>query len=173
MTDQFTNQAEVEGDLVYVMHVDDSGASPVRTVLALVTKDDVNFETDEEENSINLASERRSRRYRTHNTATLSVQSLIAVDLEAMSQLGLVDTAADGELQFDNTSRRWLPSNDEYLEVGYGPDDDDTTYANLELVHRFEDVEVVNPTIDIGANPPLLAFDFWVNGTVYLDWTDA
>lgn len=173
MTDQFTNQAEVEGDLVYVMHVDDSGASPVRTVLALTTKDSISFETSEEESSINLSSERRSRRYRTHNTATLSVESLIAVDLEAAEQIGFVDTADDGKLLFDNDSRRWGPANDEYLEVGYGPDDDDTTFANLELVHRFEDVEAVNPTIEMGNNPPLLAWDFWIKGDIYLDWTDA
>ena len=159
-----TNENEVTGNLVHVTHVDESGTDPVETVLALTTKDGLEFSTDEDEEDINLSSERRTRRYRTHNTADLSVESLVAVDMEAAEMVGIVDS--NGKLDFSEASRRLGP--EEAIHIEYYSDEGATS---AELVHRFEDCEAANPEVDIGNNPPLMSWDWIVHGDVYLNYT--
>ncbi|WP_323192418.1 hypothetical protein [Halostella sp. PRR32] len=161
-TNQKSQENEVEGSIVHVIHVDDSGTDPVRTVLALATKDDISVTIDEDNEDFNAAAERRTRRYRTNGTADLEVASAIDVDMEAMKLAGLVDS--NGDVTFDTTDRR-IEAPDEYVEIAYFRDEAQD-YANAELVHRFHDVEATSPEVDPSATPPLLSWTWWVESTI-------
>lgn len=165
-----SSDTEVKGPLVYVIHVDESGVDPVRTVLALATKDDISFTVDEDDEQFDLASERRSRRYRTNNTADLEVSSVIDVDMEAAALIGIVD-GTTGALTFDEADRELLAANDEYIELAYGNDEPLAAIADAELIHRFEDLELTSPEIDPSSTPPLMSWTWWVEGAVQLDYT--
>ena len=171
-TDETTQDQEVIGSVVYVIHVDESDAEPVRTAISLLTKDDLNLSVDEEEEELNLAAERRTRRYRTHNTADLEVSAPIDVDMEAAELAGIVDTSDDGRLTFGTGSRRLRPEDDEYIEVAFF-DEENMDYADAELVHRFEDVEAINPEVDISSTPPLMSWTWAIHGTAYLGYEEA
>ncbi len=162
-----TNNTEVEGSIVHVVHVDESGAEPEKTALALTTDDGVGeLDIDEDEESINLSSVRRTRRYRTHNEPTLEVESLIAADMDAAELLGIVDE--EGALDFSNDARRF--GEDEYLHIEYFNDEGAT---EPELIHRFGEVETVNPSIDPSETPPLMSWDMWIHGEIILHYDDS
>ena len=169
-TDETTQATEVEGSVVYVIHVDESGAEDVRTAISLLTKDDLELTIDEDEEELDLASERRTRRYRTHNTADLEVSQPFDVDLEAAELAGIVDNADDGRLTFGTNARRLRPEDDEYIEIAYF-NEENLDYEQAELVHRFEDVEAMSPEIDMSEVPPILGWTWIVHGTIYLDYT--
>ena len=163
MVDEQTNDVEVEGSLAHLIHVDDSGEDPVRTLLALTAREELNLTTDENDESFEPAHERRTRRYRLHNTADLEVGSAIDADLEAFELVGLVDS--DGAMTFDTESRRLRPEDDEYIELAYGTAEG-FAFGDAELVHRFEDVELVNPEVDMGSVPPLVSWTWWIHGAI-------
>jgi hypothetical protein len=161
-TNETTQGSEIEGSIVHVIHIDDSGTEPVRTVLALATKDDISLSIDEDNEDFNPAAERRTRRYRTNGTAELEVASAIDIDMEAMELVGLVDS--NGDITFDTFDRR-LEAPDEYIELAYFTDEGQD-YTNAELIHRFHDVEATSPEVDPSATPPLLSWTWWVESTI-------
>lgn len=170
MTPTLTNETEVEGTIIHVIHVDDSDTEPERTVLALVDRDGMSMSIDEEEGEFNPAVKRRTQRYRTNNTADLEVSSVMAVDLESMELIGLVDT--DGRLTFDTDSRRLRPSDDEYIEIAYG-NAEGFDFADAELVHRFEDIEATSPEVNMGDVPPLVSWTFMIHGEIWWNYEEA
>jgi len=66
-TTDLSTETEVEGSIVNVIHVDNSGTDPARTVLALATKEDTSISIDEDDDDFDTGAERRTRRYRTNN----------------------------------------------------------------------------------------------------------
>ena len=169
MVDETTNETEVEGSMVHVIHVDDSGTETVRTVLALAGRDDISLSTDEDEEDFQLAATRRKRRYRVGNTVDVEVASAIDVDTEAMELVGLVD--ADGTMSFATEDRRLRPEDDEYIEIAYG-NYEGFAYADAELVHRLEDVELANPEVDMGSIPPIVSWTWWVHDAIHFAYTE-
>ena len=166
-TNETTTDQEVEGSIVHVIHIDNSGTDPVRTVLALATKDDLSVSVDEDNEDFNPAAERRTRRYRTNGTADLEVASVIDVDMEALELIGLVDS--NGNVTFDTTDRR-IESPDEYIELAYFTDEGQD-YANAELIHRFEDLELTSPEIDPSSTPPVTSWTWWIEGAIKFNAT--
>lgn len=168
-----TNDLEVEGSIVSVIHCDESGADPVRTVLGLCTKDDLSVTIDESNEDFNPASERRTRRFRTNNTIDVEVASAIAPDLEALELIGVTDS--DGKITFNSSDRQ--TGADEYLEVAYFADEPDFSAADIpadsELLHRFADCEVTSPEIDPSATPPTASWTFWVEGDAWIDYSPS
>ena len=164
-----TNDNEVEGSIVHVIHAewDDTNAVYDRTVLALTTKDDLSVSIDESDESFDLASERRTRRYRTNNTIDLEVSSAIDVDMAAAERIGIVN--ADGELTFDSAARKIGYDTDEHIEIAYY-NAESTDILDAELVHRFSDCELTNPEIDPSSTPPLLSWTWMVDGTAHLNY---
>lgn len=165
-----TADNEVEGSIVHVIHVDESTTEPTRTVLALATKDDLSLSIDESNESFDPAAQRRTRRYRTNNTADLEVASAIDVDMEAMELVGLVDS--NGTITFDSGARRISSDDDEYVEIAYFSAEN-SNYADAELVHRLEDVEATSPEVDPSATPPLLSWTWWIEGTIHFAYDDS
>lgn len=163
-----TTDTEVEGSIVHVIHVDDTDTEPVRTVLALATKDDLDISIDEDDEDFDLASERRTRRYRTNNTVDLEVTSVIDVDMEAAELVGIVD--AEGKLDFSKEARKI--DGDEYVEIAYF-DSENADYIDAELVHRFEDLELTGPEVNPSETPPLLSWTWMVEGDVHLAYDEA
>lgn len=163
-TTETSTTDEVEGSIVNVIHVDNSGTDPVRTVLALATKDDLSITVDEDSEDFNPAAERRTRRYRTNNTVDIEVSKAISTDQAALETLGLVDE--NGALDFSSSSRD-LPS-EEYIEIGYNADEldysSDPGPADYELLHRASDVEIMAGDIDPSETPPTVSFTVMVDG---------
>lgn len=168
-TTDTTTDDEVTGSIVDVIHVDASGTDPVRTVLALATKDDVSVTIDESTEDFNPGSVRRTRRYRTNNQIDIEVTQAISTDLDALDTVGLVDS--DGDITFADDDRKW--GSDEYLEIGYnngeldystdpGPDD-------YEMLHRASDIEIMAGDIDPSETPPTVGFVAMVEGTLTVD----
>lgn len=171
-TTQRSTDTEIEGSVVFLIHVDDSGTDPVRTILALTSEDDLNLSIDEDEEEFNPAGDRSTRRYRTNHTVDLEAGSIIDVDFEALELVGLVD--ADGNLTFDTANRRLDPADDEYLEIGYATlDDESISFSDFDLVHRFHDVELSSPEIDMSATPPLVSWTWMVHGDIVFNYTTA
>jgi hypothetical protein len=161
-TNTSTTDAEVEGSIVHVIHIDNTGTDPVRTVLALATKDDLSISVDEDSEDFNPAAERRTRRYRTNGTADLEVTSVIDVDMEALELIGLTDS--NGDVTFDTADRR-IESPDYYIELAYFTDEGQG-YSNAELIHRFEDLELTSPEIDPSETPPVTSWTWWIEGAI-------
>ena len=170
-TEETTQNREVEGSLVYVIHAawNDTDSEYDRTAIALLTKDDLNLSIEEEEEELNLASERRTRRYRTHNTATLEVSSPIDVDMEALDLVGIVDSSDDGRLTFGTGSRTIDPEEGEFIEMAYF-NEENLPLEDAELIHRFEKCEAMNPELDIAETPPIMAWEWIVHGDIWLDY---
>ena len=168
-TRNFSNDTEVSGELIHVMHVDESGTDPVRTVLALAGKDDLSLSADEDTEDFNPAAERRTRRYRTTNTGDFELSSVMAADMEALELIGLVD-ASDGSLTFDNDSRQLKPADNEFIEISYH-DTEAEAYADAQLVHRLEDVETMSPEVSMSDTPPVTSFTMMVHGAVIFNYT--
>ena len=160
-----TTNDEVAAPIVHILHVDESGAEPVRTLLALVTKEDLTLTLEDENEEFNPAAERRTRRIPTNNTADLEMASPFAADLSAMELIGFADS--NGKLVTDPDGRKLSPSNDEYLEIAY-QESEGAAYADAELVHRVEDVQFVSPEIDLSATPPVTSFTAWIEGEIWL-----
>lgn len=169
-----TNDAEVEGSIVHVIHAqwNDTDSVYDRTVLALVERDNLTMTVEESEAEFNPAAERRTRRYRTNNTVNVEISSAVAADLEAMELIGLVD--ANGDLDFATSSRRLDPmeGDGEFIEIAYF-DAEGLTFADAELVHRLEDVESTSPEIDITEAPPTVSWTMWVHGAVQFAYTET
>ncbi len=173
MVDEQTQDVEVEGSLVFIIHAewDDVETAFTRTVVSLLTKDDLELTIEEEEEELNLASQRRTRRYRTHNTATMQVSSPIDVDLEAAALMGIVDTTDDGRLTFGTDARTISRDTGEFVEIAYfNEEDEDVDLANAELIHRLENVEAMNPEIDMSSTPPLMGWEWIIHGAIWLDY---
>ena len=170
-TDETTQNREVEGSVVYIIHADwDDGVEEfTRTAISLLTKDDLNLTVDEDEEELNLASQRRTRRYRTHNTATMEVSSPIDIDLEAASLMGIVDADDDGRLTFGTSNRRLRPEEGEFIEIAYF-NEEDLDLTEAELIHRLADVEVANPEIDMSETPPIMGWEWIIHGDIWLDY---
>lgn len=168
-----TNETEVEGSLVAIIHVDESTTEPTRTVLALTTKDDLSIPIEEENEDFNLGIKRRNKRIRTSNTIDIEVTTAMATDLSALEQLGIVDS--DGKILFDSEGRQL--GTDQYLEVAYFADEPDfssvTLPADAELTHRGADVEIANPEVDPSATPPTVSLVAWVHGDFWLNYSEA
>ncbi|KDE60616.1 hypothetical protein EL22_00035 [Halostagnicola sp. A56] len=168
-----TNSLEVEGSIVSVIHVDESGAEPVRTVLGLCTKDDLSVTVDESNEDFNPGSQRRTKRFRTNNTIDVEVASAVAPDLEALELIGVADS--DGKITFDSSDRQ--TGDDEYLEIAYFADEPDfgsvDIPADSELLHRFADCEVTSPEIDPSATPPTASWTFWVEGDAWISYSPS
>lgn len=171
MTD-VTNTTEVEGSLVSVIHVDESGEDPERTVLALADKENLSTTVDEDDEDFNPGSERTTRRYRTNNTTDLEVQGAISPDLEALELVGIVD--AEGKISFDSADRKILEEDDEYIELAYWNHEPDFETVDVvedsELLSRFADLELTSPEVDPSETPPQVSWTWWVNGGYWLNY---
>lgn len=170
-----TTESEVEGSIATVIHVDDSGTDPVRTVLALATKDDLSISIDEDSEDFNPGKQRRTERIRTSNTVEVEVATAVATDLDALETVGIVDST--GKVTFDTGDRRILESNDEYVEVAYFSDEPDFGTVDMEadsdLLHRFADLELTSPEMDPSETPPMVSWTWWVEGGYWFDYSSA
>ncbi|MDJ1434773.1 hypothetical protein [Halostagnicola sp. A-GB9-2] len=167
-----TNDNEVEGSCVAVMHVDDSGTDPERTVLALATKDDLSVPIDEDNEDYNPGSQRRTRRYRTNNTVDLEVQTAIAPELEALELVGIADE--EGKVTFAKSDREILEEDDEYVELAYFDHQPDFESVDVvedsELLSRFADLELTSPEFDPSETPVQVSWTWWVEGGYWINW---
>lgn len=172
MADLIT-QTKVDGSVAAVVHVDDSGTEPVRTVLFHATKDDLSLPVDESSEDFDIAAQRRTERIATNNTVDFEVSTAIATDASALELLGIVDS--NGKMTFD-TSDRELGA-DIYIEVHYFGDEPDYSTVALpgdaELTHRLGDVEVHSPEFDPSATPPMVSLTMWVEGGVWPNYSEA
>lgn len=168
-TTDTSTEDEVEGSIVNIMHVDNSGTEPVRTVLALATKDDVSISIDEGSESFDPANVRRTQRYRTTNEIDIEVTSALSTDLADLQLIGLVDDS--GAITFDSADRD-LPA-EEYLEIGYSDSEldysTDPAPADFEMVHRAGDVKIMAGDIDPSSVPPTVSFTAMVEGELIVD----
>lgn len=167
-TDESTTD-KVEGSIVDVIHVDNSGTDPVRTVLAVATKGDLGITIDESTESFDPGNKRRTERFRTANQVDVEVTQAIATDTDALSTVGIVDS--NGNLSFAPADRDW--GADEYLELGYNDGELDYSTdpgpSEYELVNRFADCEVMAGDVDPSATPPTVSFTVMVEGDVTID----
>lgn len=163
-TTDLSTEDEVNGSIVNVILVDDSGTDPVRTVLALATKGDLSVSVDEDTESFDLAAQRRTERYRTNNEIDIEVSKAISTDQQALQDLGLIDDT--GALDFSDESREL--GTDQYLEIGYSNDELDYSTdpgpADFDLLHRASDVEIMAGDIDPSGTPPTVSFTAMVHG---------
>lgn len=171
-TTDLSTETEVSGQLVDVIHVDNSGVDPVRTVLALATKDDLSVSFDEGTESFDTAVQRRTKRFRTSNQIDVEVTQAISTDLAALDTLGLVDSSANGSpIDFSDASREL--GTDAYIELGFHADELDYSTdpgpTDYDQMHRLSDVETMLNDIDPSAVPPTLAFTIMVEGDYEMD----
>lgn len=152
---------------MHVLHVDESGSEPVRTLLALFPKEDLTLTIEDESEDFNPAAERRTRRIRTNNTADLEGATPFAMDMSAMDLIGFVDS--NGKFTSDPADRRLRPEDNEFIEIAYQTTEG-AAYADAELVHRFEDVEFTSPEVDMSASPPITSFTAWVHGDIWFSY---
>lgn len=168
-TTDTSTETELDGSIVNVIHVDDSGTDPVRTVLALATKDDLSITIDEGTESFDPANVRRTRRYRTTNEIDIEVTSAISTDLADLQLIGLVDDS--GAINFAKADRDL--GSDQYLELAYSTDELDYSTdpgpADFEMVHRASDVEIMAGDIDPSSTPPTVSFTAMVEGELIVD----
>ena len=166
-----TNEVEVEASMVAIVHADDSGTDPVRTVLGLTTKDDLSIPIEEENEDFNPSTERRTRRIRTSNTIDIEVSTAMAPDLEALELVGIADS--NGKITFDSSARDLGP--DVYIEVAYFADEPEFSTVvipdDTELTHRAGDVEIANPEVDPSASPAMMSFTAWVEGDFWVSYS--
>ncbi|WP_049925367.1 hypothetical protein [Halopiger goleimassiliensis] len=172
---EITNELEVEGSTVSVIHVDESETEPVRTILAHCTKEDLSVTIDEDDEDFNPGSFRRTKRYRTNNTIDIEVTSAIAPDLDALEKIGAVDS--DGKVTFSGEDRKIQAADDEFIEIAYFDHKPDYTSvdveADSELLHRAEDCELTSPEVDPSQTPPTASWTWWVEGDFYIDYSSS
>ena len=161
-----TSSTEVQGSLVSVIHVDESGEEPERTVLALADKDNLSLSVDEDDEDFNPGSERRTRRYRTNNTIDIEVQSAVSPSLETLELVGIVDE--EGKATFSTSDRQILEEDDEYIEIAYWDHEPDFETVDVvedsELLQRFADLELTSPEFDPSETPLQVSWTWWVEG---------
>lgn len=166
-----STETELSGQLVDVIHVDNSGTDPERTVLALATKDDLSVGVDESTEDFDTAIERRTRRNRTSNTIDIEVTQAISTDLAALDTLGVVDTENEGALDFSDAARDL--GTDAYLELGFHADELDYSTdpgpSDYDQLHRADDVETMLDGIDPSAVPPTVSLVFMIEGEYKMD----
>ena len=165
-----TNQIEVEGAIAAVIHVDDSGTETARTVLGLTTRDGLEVNVDEDDESWQPSTLRREQRIRTSNTIDISVESAFADDLEAVDLIGIVDGDDDGRVTFDSEDRKW--GDDAYIELAWFGDEPDFETVDIvsdsEQLWRGSDIETAGLETDTDV-PPTWSATFWIEGDLYLD----
>lgn len=168
-TTDTSTETEITGSIVNIIHVDDGGTDPTRTVLALATKDDLGITIDESTESFDPANVRRTERYRTNNQIDIEVSSAISTDLADLQKIGLVDDT--GAIDFSDDSRDL--GSDEYIEIGYSDAELDYSTdpgpADYEMTHRASDVEIMAGDIDPSAVPPTVSFTVMVEGELIVD----
>ncbi|QCW03570.1 hypothetical protein [Natrinema pallidum] len=168
-----TNNTKVTGSIVAVIHVDESGTDPERTVLALATKDDLSTPISEDNDDFNPGSKRTTQRIRTNHTIDLEVTSALAPDLETLELVGIVDT--DGKVTFDKSAREINEADDQYVELAYFDYEPDFStvdvVADSELLSRFADLELTSPEVDPSSTPPQVSWTWWVEGGYWIDYT--
>jgi hypothetical protein len=166
-----STETEIAGQLVDVIHVDNSGTDPVRTVLALATKDDLSVSFDEGTESFDVAIERRTKRFRTSNQIDVEITKAISTDLSALDTLGVVDSSNSGAIDFSDASREL--GTDVYIELGFHADELDYTTdpgpTDYDQTHRLSDVETMLNDIDPSAVPPTVALTLMVEGDYEMD----
>jgi len=168
-TTDTSTETEITGSIVNVIHVDNSGTDPTRTVLALATKDDLGVTIDESTESFDPANVRRTQRYRTNNEIDIEVSSAISTDLADLQKIGIVDDS--GAIDFSEGSRDL--GSEKYIEIAYS--DAELDYSNdpgpsdYEMTHRASDVEIMAGDIDPSAVPPTVSFTVMVEGTLTVD----
>jgi len=156
--------SKVSGSIVNVIHVDNSGTDPQRTVVALATKDDLSITLDESTEDFDPAVQRRTERIRTNNQIDIEVSQALSTEQDALEKLGITD--GSGKLTFTNDGREL--GSDVYLEIAYS--DDELDYStdpgptDFELVHRAADVEIMVDDIDPSETPPTIGFTAMVEG---------
>ena len=148
-----TNEDQVRGNVVNVK-VDG-------TTLGLVERGSVDFSAGEDDETIELATKTTTQTFPSIRDPELSVSSFLAVDADALEELGIVD--ADGNYVRD-TDREHDELEIEYLDAEDGA---------VELAHRFEDVRVNLDDLDIGANPPSFDFTVKIDGDIVLNYEEA
>lgn len=156
---------ELSGAFLEIAKVTDpDGTSPTVVTLGFTT-DDVVLSIDEDEASTEKHSDRRRLRRRTYNEAAITVTSLVEATLETLDETGIIDTASDGALQFDSTSRTW----DACLVRVFENESD----ASPTLVHRFDEVEWHLPDgITHPSDFSTAGLEGWIHGAIKLDATD-
>lgn len=170
-----TNDTKVEGSVAAVIHLtyNDTDLVWERTVLALTTKDDLSATVDEDDESIDLSTRRRTQRHRTNNTVDVEVTSAVAPDVEVLTLVGVVD--ADGNLETGTAARTVDSADDEYIELAYFDYEPDfgavDVVADSELLHRFADCELTSPEIDPSETPITASWTWWVDGTFTVNAT--
>lgn len=157
---------ELTGAFIELVRVTDIGTTnETKTVLSFTT-DDVELTIDEEEASTNEHSRRRTVRKRTYNSAEVSISSLIEPTFETLDETGMIDTANDGKLQFDEASRTW-----EVLLLRVFDDEADASPAQ---VVRANDVEwQISDGITYPSDFATIGLTGWINGDIFLDYTEA
>jgi hypothetical protein len=175
-----TNSSEIEGSQVAIILCDETGAEPVRSILALSTKGDLSTAFDEDSEDFTPGAERQTREYRTNQTFTVEVSSALAADLEAMTEIGLAVDGTDGiEFSTSTDDRRIGYGEEKYVEIAYLADElpsDLSTFdvvADTELLHRFGDCKLMNPEIDPSSTPPMASWEWAVEGEKYIDYDPA
>ena len=145
--------------------VTDPDGAPTTTVLGFTT-DDVELSVDEDEASAEGHASRRRIRSRTYNEAALTFSSFVEGTMETLDQLGIIDTANDGKLQFTEDART---ADAIFLRVF-----DDEEDAAPELVHRFDEVEFHVPDgVTYPSDFATMGLEGWIHGDIYLDYAEA
>lgn len=156
---------ELKGAFVEVVNVTDPDGTPSKTTLSFTT-DDVELTIDETEASTEKHGQRRTIRSRTFNTAEVSITSLIEPTLETLDEMGLVDTANDGKIQWDAASRTWDAL---FLRVY-----DDESDADPQQVVRVDEVEwQISDGITYPSDFATAGLTGWIGGDIFLDYTEA
>lgn len=167
------SEAQVEGPILALVHVDESSTEPTRTVLLHATRDDATLTVEEENEDFNPAAMRRTNRVATNNTVDFEIGTGVTTEGQALELLGIQDT--DGQVTFDNSARQL--GEDVYIEVHFFGDEPDYSSialpADSELTYRFGDVEVRNPEVDASATPPVVSMTMWIEGDLYLNYTES
>lgn len=167
-----TSDSEISAEIVHVVHVDESGTSPVRTYLALAEKDGLTVSIEGEDESFRPGSERRERRYRTSNTVDIEVQSPRDVNDELLDILGVVDVANNNQLDFSKAARTISSADNEYIELIYFDREDPAGIADAQAIDRYADLELADDIeYDASETPPILSWTWWVEGDIWWGYT--
>lgn len=181
MATDITNDLEVEGSQVLVFHADESGSEPEYTGIALQEKDDLSITVDEDDDDFNPGGARRTRRYRTNNTADAEVSSAIATDVSGLELIGVAVEDDNGmAISFKTEDRRIGFDDDEWVGMAYFKDDvlkqlkngeEIDLIEDSELCHRLDDLKLTSPEIDPSETPPTVSWTWWVEGDpIYIDY---
>jgi len=156
---------QLTGAFIEVVSVTDPDGTATMTTLGFTT-DDVELSIDEDEASADGHATRRRIRARTYNEAAVTFSSFVEPTLETLDELGIIDTANDGKLQFDTEART---TDALYLRV-YQDEED----ASPALTHRLDEVEFHLPDgVTYPSDFATMGLEGWIHGDIYLDYTEA